>query len=432
MTDDAITAVDELASVPTTVDPGAPAAYRAKRRRWQTFSSLKHRDFRLLWLGLTGSVFGYWLQVLAQGWLVLELTNSPFFVGLVTAATTLPILLFSLPGGVLADRVDKRRLLIVTRSIQVVNSFVLAAIVALGWVNEWYVLILALLFGFAWTADLPARQALVPQLVPKDDIMNAVALNNTVFNGTRIVGPALAGALVALSGPALCFFITSLGNVGMVVALVLMKVPPVSPRSKLVTPFRDLINGVGYIRRNSDVLSLLSLGAVAGLFGWGYMALMPVFARDVLRGGAAELGWLMAASGVGALVVSFAMAAAGNFASKGLLSIGGALVMALALLVFALSTSMPISLVAMVLVGASGAGFMALVNTLLLIIVPHELQGRVMSVFTLTFGLNSLGSVWSGAVADIWGASLAVAIGAGITLVFTLGIVLVRPRLRRL
>lgn len=424
--------VGELGTALDTGTPQMSPEGPPRSQRFQTFSSLNHRDFRLLWMGLGGSVFGFWLQVLAQGWLVLQLTNSALFVGLVTAATSLPTLLFGLPGGVLADRVDKRLLLIITRSLQVANGFVLTALTFLGWVNEWHVLILALLFGMAWTVDIPARQALVPQLVPRDDLMNAVSLSNAVFNGARVIGPAIAGALVASGGPAICFFINALGNIGMMVALVMMRVPPVRARSEPVTILRDLTDGIGYVRRNADVLGLIGMAAVAGLFGWGYLALMPVFARDVLGGGASDLGWLMTASGAGAVVVSFALAAAGNFARKGPLAITGALVLCVALLGFALSRSLPLSMLSMILVGGGGAGFFSVVNTLLLIIVPQELHGRVMSIYMLTFGLNSMGSAWSGAVADVWGAPVAVAIGAVVTLVFTLGIVVMRPTLRRL
>ena len=396
------------------------------------FSSLRHREFRLLWIGLIGTFAGNWLQIIAQGWLVLEISDSALFLGLVTASSSLPILIFSLPGGVVADRVDRRKLLLVARVFIIMFTFVLAAITVLGWVNVWYVLMLSFLTGTAWAWELPARQALVPALVEKEELTNAIALNAAVFNASRVLGPGVAGVLVGLVGPAGCFFIAAAGHVVLLVTLLMMRFPENNQDEERASMARDLINGLRYVQHNDNVRTLLILAALPSLFGFSYFTLMPVFARDVLGGGAFELGLLMAATGVGALIASLLIAWFGDFTGQGKYMLIAATLFGLVLILFAFSSWVPLSLVALVGVGGTATAYLTLNNTLLLAIVPESLHGRVMSVLMLAFGLGVIGAAWVGATAAQIGAPYTVAFTGVVSVILALVVAWLKPAMRSL
>ena len=378
----------------------------------RTFSALKHRNFRLYWFGQMVSLSGSWIQILAQGWLVLKLTNSPLYLGLVHAAASLPLLLLSMWGGVLADRFDKRKILLLTQFASMLLAFVLGALVSLQQVQLWHVFLIAFLLGTVNSIDAPTRQSYIVELVGKEDLTNAIALNSAVFNGARIVGPAIAGFLISKAGLGFCFYLNGISFLAVLWGLWLIDLAPLK-HLELMSPVKNLILGLRYIRHTPCVLSLILLIAVSSIFGMAYMVLMPVFARDILKVGASGLGFLMSATGLGALIGALTLAYLGNFSSKSNFLLATCGLFSLAVFAFSLCRSYPFSLFIMAVAGWSLVSFTAATNTLLQSIVPHELRGRVMSVYVLAFmGLMPLGSFQAGVIAQWFGAPFALALGA--------------------
>lgn len=408
----------------------APDGWELKLPR--TFRALRHRNFRLYWFGQLLSLTGTWMQNVAQGWLVYRLTDSPFALGLVGFVGSLPILLFSLFGGVIADRFHKRNLLLITQTAAMLQALTLATLTVTGLIQVWQIIVLALLLGTVHALDTPARQSFVIELVGKEDLMNAIALNSSVFNATRIIGPAIAGVLISLIGEAGAFYMNGASFLATIAALLLMRVEAVN-HSDGETVWRNLIEGLRYIKKTPIVRTLLSLIAVSSLFGMSYVALMPVFARDILQVGPTGLGFLTAAIGGGALAGALTLASLGNFQHKGLLLSIGNLLFPAMLFLFALSRSFAPSL--LFLMGA-GWGLItqnALTNTLLQTSVPDHLRGRVMSAYALMFlGMMPIGNLLSGTMAEHLGAPVAVMLGAGIVGGYALWILLRRPGVRHL
>ncbi len=394
--------------------------------------SLHHRNFFLLWIGLIASLTGYWIQTVAQSWLVLEVTDSPFLLSLVWATGTLPVLLFSLPAGVLSDRMDRRSLLIACRLVLAVLTLILAVIVSLGYVKVWHIIIIAFFSGCTWSLDMPARQAMVPELVEEKELTNAVALVTAVFNASRVVGPGLAGVLVAGIGSASCFYVAAIGHLGLVIALFLMRVRSDTSQGRQISAAKHLVEGLKHIRRDANVLTLMILATIFGVFGMAYMVLMPVFARDVLGGEATDYGFLMVATGVGAVASTLLLAFLGDFKAKGNILLGMALSFGLTQILFSFSRWNPLSLVIIALVGASMAFFFTLLNVLLLKLTPTAMHGRVMSVYMLTWGLGVVGNLITGAMAEAWGAPLTVALTGMLCMLTTLYIYWTRPTIRSL
>jgi MFS family permease len=398
-----------------------------------TFTALKHRNFRLWWFGQMVSLVGTWMQTLALGWLVYQITNSPLALGLVGFFQSLPMFLFSLFGGVTADRVDKRTLIISTQTTAMLLAFILSTLTLSKIVRIEHILFLAFCLGTVHAFDMPARQAFVIEMVGKEDLMNAIALNSTIFNGARILGPAAAGALIAVVGAGMCFFLNGVSFLAVIAGLLLMRVPK-SPREARKEPvFANLVEGLRYIWRNPIVLTLESLVAVSSIFGMPYARLMPVFARDVLRVGAHGYGFLLSATGAGALIGALSLASLGNFQHKGWLVTAGNFLYPTMLLAFSFSRLFPLSLVFLVGVGFSMITQNATTNTLLQTTVPDKLRGRVMSVHALFFGgLAPLGDLLAGTVANFSNAPAAVGLGASIALSYSIFVLLCLPQVRRL
>jgi len=398
----------------------------------RTFRALRHRNFRLYWCGQLFSLTGTWMQNVAQGWLVYRLTDSPLALGLVGFVGSLPILLFSLFGGVIADRLHKRNLLLATQTAAMLQALILATLTVTGLIQVWQIIVLALLLGTVHAFDTPARQAFVIELVGKEDLMNAIALNSSVFNATRIIGPAIAGVLISLIGEAGAFYINAFSFLATIAALLLMRVEAVN-HSDGETVWRNLIAGLRYIKQTPIVRTLLSLIAVSSLFGMSAVALMPVFAKDILQVGPTGLGFLTAAIGGGALSGALTLASLGNFQRKGLLLSIGNLAFPSMLLLFALSRSFALSLLFLI---GGGWGLItqnALTNTLLQTSVPDHLRGRVMSVYALMFlGMMPLGNLQAGVVAEHLGAPVAVVLGASVVGGYALWVFLKRPQVRQL
>jgi len=398
-----------------------------------TFAAMRHRNFRLWFLGQTLSQMGTWMQSVAQGWLVYDLTGSKFALGAISFVGTLPTLFLMLPAGALADRVPRQRVLLFTQATMMILAFILAVLAATGVLRVWHVGLLAAGLGIANSFDAPARQALAVEMVEdRRDLMNAIALNATIFNLARVVGPAVGGVVLAALGAAWCFALNGLSFLAVIVALLMMKLPQARREVRVEPLTAQIAAGIKYVLENPSVRTMTMLVAVASLFGFSYSVLLPAFAVDVLRVGETGLGALNAATGFGALVGSLIVASAGKFRRKGLLLTAGSLVFPATLLFFAFSRSFWISAALLSVVGLAFVTQNATCNTLIQSIVPDSLRGRVMAVYMLMFfGTAPFGALQAGAVAQALGPAAGVAVGAGITLTFALVILFAAPFLRR-
>ena len=385
---------------------------KKKGKFWETFRSLRHRNYRLFWFGQMISLIGTWMQNVAQGWLVLRLSNSPFLLGAVSAFAGLPILFFSLPAGVLADRVNKRKFLIFTQIGAMLLAFILAFLAFTGLVKVWHVMFLALCLGLVMAFDAPARQAFIKEMVGKDDLLNAIALNSAIFNGARILGPAIAGILISLTGEAGCFLINGLSYLAVIVGLSLMRMEDLLIKPKNRSFLVSFKEGVNYITTNKRVLSLILMVSSMSIFGLSYAVLMPVFARDILKSGASGLGFLMSAAGIGAISAGLGLASRRQEEKLKYMQ-AGIITFFVSLFLFSFSNNFILSLLFLVGAGWGMISLVATCNTLLQEIIPDELRGRVMSFYTMMFmGTMPIGSFLAGTLGETLGVIWAVRIGA--------------------
>lgn len=395
--------------------------------------ALRHRNYRLFFTGQLVSLTGTWMQSVAQGWLVLRLTDSPLMLGLVAACNSLPVLLFSLPAGAIIDRVSKHTLLLVAQLVAMTLALILALLTLTGMVQVWHVLLLATLLGLVNAFDATARQSFTVEMVGHDDLLNAIALNSSIFNGARTVGPAVAGLVVATIGEGPAFLLNGLSFLAVIAGLLMMRLPPFRAPSG-ARRSGQLREGLRYIATEPTVRALLSLAAVISLFGFVYIPLLPVFARDVLGAGASGLGWLSASSGIGALTAALLLAQFGDRIPRGRMLTVGLLLYPVFMVGFTQMRSLPLAMLLLALAGWAGVTTMALTNTLIQSVVPDELRGRVMSVFTLLLmGLSPLGGMAAGAVAEAVGnVPLVVAVCAALSWALSLVGVVRSPQVRRL
>jgi MFS family permease len=399
----------------------------------QAFTSLKYRNYRLWFVGQLASLVGTWMQTTAQGFLVFQLTNSPVYLGYVGFAAGIPSWLFTLYGGVISDRMPRRKLLVITQTSMMILAFILAALTFAKIVQPWHIVLLAFLLGIANAFDAPARQSFVLEMVEREDMTNAIALNSTMFNSATAVGPAVAGVTYAALGPAWCFTINGISFLAVIVALLMMQIKPQPLRARATSALADLKEGVRYVASHPSIRMLIIVAAVASLFGMSYATLLPAWAVDILHGDSTTNGFLQSARGVGSLLGALMIASLGRFRFKGKLLTLGSLVFPISLLAFAAVSWLPLSL--LVLVGV-GWGFMVMLNmanALVQTLVPDELRGRVMGVYTLGFfGVMPIGALLAGAVAQITNEPITVVLGALITLAFAAWLWVQMPQLRAL
>jgi len=406
----------------------------AKLRWPTTFAALRHRNYRLWFFGQMVSLIGTWMQSVAQGWVVYMLTGSELALGTISFFGSLPTLFLMLPAGALADRVPRRSILLIAQTMMTVQAFALAALAATGTLRVWHIGLLAFGLGIANSFDAPARQALAVDMVEdRRDLMNAIALNSTMFNMARIVGPAVGGVILATLGSTWCFTLNGFSFLAVLAALLLMRMPDVQAASQSEPLAAQIKAGLSYILRNVPVRTMIALIGVASLFGFSYSTLLPAYAADVLHVGETGLGTLNAATGVGALIGSLVVAFLVSYRRKGMLLTAGSLLFPAMLLVFTASRSYLFSLGCLVVIGLAFVMQNATINTLIQSLVPDSLRGRVMAVFALAFfGTTPFAALQAGALAQALGPAMGVAIGAGLTLAFALGVFLVVPSLRRL
>ena len=399
-----------------------------------TFSALRYPNYRRWFVGQVLSLMGTWMQMVAQGWLVYDLTGSKLALGTISFISSVPTLVFMLPAGAVADRVSRRKMMLVTQTVMMICAFILAFFTGTKSLQVWYIAVLGFILGLAGAFDAPARMALTVELVDdRRDLQNAIALNSTMFNLARVVGPAIGGLILATVGAAWCFALNGLSFVAVLIALAGMHLhePIKPPSTRRMTA--EIGDGLRYVWDTKVVRVLVAMVAVVSIFGFSYSVLMPAFAVEVLGVGEAGLGALTAAVGVGALIGSLTVASLTRSRHKGWQLSFGSVLFPISLIAFALSRNFYLSLVILVFVGFGFIIQNTTSNTLVQMLVPDQLRGRVMSVYTLMFmGAMPFGSLLAGTLAQIYGTSAAVIFGASVTLAFALFVVIFIPQVRRL
>jgi MFS family permease len=366
--------------------------------------------------------------------LVYQLTGSALLLGAVNFLQGVPALFLSLLGGVLADRIERRTLMLVTQTIQMLLAFLLAGLTLAGVVRVEHVMVIAFLVGLVNAINTPVRQGIVSDLVPREDVQNAVAVSAAQFQISQLLGPAIAGVVVANASAGWAFLLNGLSYIAVIISLVLLRLPPWKGPARRLSMWQSAAEGVRFVFRHEVLATLVLIAAVPAMFGRpGQQSLMPVFADEVLHVGAQGLGILMSATGAGALVGALVAASLGGFRRRGLLQLVMGIVYGVALALFAVSRQLALSLAFLFIGSACSMIFNSINQAFLQTLAPDEMRGRVLSVLTLTtFGLMPLGSMIAGAAAEIWGASAVVAAGGIICALFALGVLLTRPRQRNL
>lgn len=402
-------------SAPPPKDSGE-SGRRAPTRRagWRTmFSAFRHRNYRLFFSGQLVSLIGNWVNSTAEGWLVYQLTGSTALLGVVAAASTGPMVVLSTWGGWIADRHPKRAVLVITQIVSMALSLLLAFLVWSGHVQPWQIIAVAALGGVVMAFDMPARQAFVIEITNREDLKNAISLNSSMVNGARIIGPSLAGVLMARFGVASCYLVDGLSFTAVIVGLLAMRLPAQVGETRPDTGLRHAFGGFVYVWRNPRILTILALFAVVGVFGWSYTVLMPAFARDVLGLGETGYGALLAASGAGALVGAFSITAMSEKIAARKVALGGVWIFSIMLTLFAVNRSF---LVALPLLAGAGFGmmlFLSTSNSALQTSVPDEMRGRVMGVWAFIFGgMLPLGGLEAGVLARVVGVPVTMVVGA--------------------
>jgi MFS family permease len=398
------------------------------------FPALASPTYRRFILASMIATVGGFMQATAQGWLVLELTNSPALLGLAGAIAGLPTLFLAIFAGVLADRLDRRRLLVATNGASALFALTLAVLTTFGLVEYWHVLVLAFLTGLALTIQMPASQAVVSTIVDRTSIGNAVALNSAQYNLTRIVAPALAGLFIAAGSLELGFWVNAVALMLVAVLIAGLSIP--SPRTAdrvQAALWLDLQDGVRFVAANRVLAIIVLLPAVPALFVLNYITFIPLYARDILATGAAGLGFLTGAIGVGALVGALSLATMRPSGGSGRLMLGGLGIVGVALATFALSRSLPLSMLALAVMGTCQVAYYSTTNTLIQVLVPARLRGRVLSLYVLTsIGLIPIANLIGGTLAEAFGVDVVLAAGGLITLAVVLTVLVLEPRIGRL
>ena len=376
----------------------------------------RHRNYRLFFSGQTVSLVGTWMQAVAQAWLILDLTHDPFILGVTTAAQFLPVLVFGLFGGLVADAVPKRRTLMVTQSIQMMLAFGLFALTVTGWVEVWQILVLALALGVSNAVDMPTRQAFVVEMVGREDVANAVAINSATFNIARIIGPAVAGLVIGATSIGVAFLVNGLSFLAVIVAYGLMHEDALKRGMPIKRPAGaravagSLAEGLRFVRSSQLVLLSLVVVGVTSMLGMNFRVIVPALADEVLHVDATGFGFLMTATGIGSLLAAISIAVLPR-EHLGLMA-GGAVLLGAAEVVAAFAHGMPLALVAMLAVGFGAIALLATANTAIQLRTPDVLRGRVMSVYTVVFvGSTPIGGLLAGGIASLAGVPMALAAG---------------------
>ncbi|MDQ2746213.1 MAG: MFS transporter [Acidobacteriota bacterium] len=383
-----------------------------------TFRALKHRNFQLFFSGQFISLIGTWMQNIARSWLVYQLTGSVALLGLVGFAGQFPVFVLSTFGGTIADRYDRRKILVATQTASMILTLVMGVLVLTGTVREWHIFLIAVLSGIVNSLDIPTRQSFVVEMVGKEDLLNAIALNSSMFNGARIIGPAIAGIVVSLVGTGWCFVGDGISYIAVIVGLLLMRIEKKTIVQTAGSTLEKIKEGFVFVRHTQPIRSLLLLLGLVSLMGMPYAVLMPIFADQILHGGVRGLGILMGASGIGALIAALYLASRKNLKGLGTLVAASSGIFGIFLILFSFSNVFWLSAVLLVPVGFSMMLQMAASNTLVQAMVPDALRGRVMAVYSMMFmGMAPIGALLAGSLADRIGAPSTVAFGGVICII---------------
>lgn len=397
-------------------------------RDFSAVAALKHRNFRLFWAGQCISLIGTWMQNVAQAWLVLEITKSAFWLGVVSAVQFLPVLVLSLYAGTLIDRFPKKQMLIFTQTTLMVLAFILAVDTWMHTVALWHVLILAGVLGIANTLDMPTRQAFMIELVGREDLMNAIVLNSSIFNAARVVGPTVAGMAIAGVGIDWCFFINAVSFLPVITGITMIRLsghPTAAAKQEKTGVWPEIRAGLSYVRNTPGILMPILILAVVNVFTMNFNVVVPLYAKDVFHSGAGGFGFLMSANGLGALIGAAILAAKSRNGPSARTLVAGGVGIGIFELAITPMKSFAVVYLLLMLVGVCMITFTTTANSLVQVQAPNHLRGRVMSIFTLVFaGLSPIGSFLSGSAAHAWGAPVTLGLGAGISLVLVLALVL--------
>ena len=369
------------------------------------FAALQHRNFNLLWAGLIVSNTGTWMQNVAQGWLVLQLTNSPLWLGLLGLSFAVPMIVLPLIGGAVVDRINRIKLLYITQTGAMLTALTLAILTWTGTVHISYILIASFVGSTLLAFDNPARQALIPDLVPKRDLMSAISLNSATYSGAALVGPAIAGALLAPLGAGTLFFLNALSYLAVLIALTFMRnVQTHGSGRQHASLGKSMLAGLSYALKTRLIAAMLGLSALAAIFGRSYQNLLPIFARDIWSGGELGYGLLLSASGAGALIGAFGLAFIRSVRRQGAILIASGLIFSLTVILFAISPFFWPGVALIFIGGIAITIFGTIISTFIQVAVPNELRGRVMSLYAITLiGLPSLGAMGTGSIAELLG-----------------------------
>jgi len=401
--------------------------------RFSPFAAMRHRNYRIFWTGQAVSLIGTWMQTLALGWLVLQLTDSAFWVGLVNFAGSVPILLFTLPAGVFVDRADKRKLVTRFQALLALQATILTILVAGGWARPWHLVVLSAASGLINAVEIPARQSFIVELVGREDLTNAIALNSSSFNASRIVGPALAGLVLAHWGASVCFGLNAVSFAAVLFSLFSLRMPPAEPKVRDTHALELFRAGLRFVRGERRVRTLMTGTALLSLLGFPVVVLLPVFARDVLRVGPGGLGMMSASVGVGALFAALGLASVAPHVRRGRLVTWAGPAFGLMVIAFTASRWLWLSLLCLALAGFAMILNNAVTNTLIQGLVPDDLRGRVMSIWTTVFvGFAPIGALAMGWTAERLGAPAAAALGGGLAALATAWILWRTPEVRAL
>jgi MFS family permease len=396
-----------------------------------TFASLKYPNYRLWFIGQLVSLVGTWTQATAQGYLIYQLTKSPAYLGYASFANGLPSWFFTLYAGAIADRVPRRTLMIITQSSMLILAFILAILAFTNTVQWWHILILTFLLGISNAFDAPARQAFVLEMVDREDMTNAIALNSTMFNSAVVLGPAFGGLIYAWVGPGWCFTINGISFIAVIIALLMMKLKPFVPIRSNGSTWSDVREGLNYVINNPALRMMISNLFITTVFGLGIAALIPAWAVVVLGGDATTNGFLLAARGFGSLIGALTLAALGRIRFRGKVWTINSIIMPIMMVVFAYMHWLIPSLLAMAAMGFTFMMIVNLSNAMVQTRIPDEMRGRVMGIYAFFFfGAIPLGSLISGWAAEIIGEPLTVIISAIILMVFALWVIWRQPALR--
>ena len=393
----------------------------------RVFKAFQYRDFRLLWFGASTSSIGTWMQKLAQSWLVLSISNSPFLLGLDAFLGEIPIFLFSLVGGVVADRVERRRILLASQYVQMSCAFLLAILAGFELVRVWHIMTLSFIVGLAQAFGGPAYQALIPMLVEKEDLPNAIALNSIQFNLARVIGAVLGGVALTQLGAVWCFALNGVSFVAVIVSLYLLKVKFV-PVKTMETMYTSLKQGLKFIRHQGAMESLIALAFCMTALAIPMITFLPVFAKDVFRGGPSTFTLFLSVAGAGSVTGALAVAALGNLQHKGLVALSMLICLGAGIAGFALSKSLILSCVLLFLSGVSLIAVFTTISSLVQLITANEMRGRVMSVYNVAFrGGVPIGSLLTGWLVPMYSAPSVLALN-GLMLVLLGGCFLLLNR----